>query len=74
MATRPQTPVKDKNFDLISVLQASLHYVWQLDEYAQDAERAGDEELATWFRKIQHNNDKAAEQGKAMLARRLAER
>lgn len=70
MTAAPAT-VKDKNYDLISVLQASLHYVWQMETYAQDAEREGDSELAHWFRAIQRNNQKAADQGKEMLIRRL---
>ncbi len=69
--TGPQTATKDKNYDLISVLQASLHHAWQMETYARDAEREGDDELAKWFRMIQHNNNKAAEQGKAMLVDRL---
>jgi cell fate (sporulation/competence/biofilm development) regulator YlbF (YheA/YmcA/DUF963 family) len=71
MTAAPVTAVKDKNYDLISVLQASLHYVWQMETYAQDAEREGDQELAEWFRKIQHNNQKAADQGKELLQSRL---
>ncbi len=67
------SPVKDKNYNLVTVLQASLHYSWQLEEYITDAERSGDTELAEWFRKIQHNNVKAGEQGKHMLRQRLPE-
>ncbi|MPY98302.1 MAG: hypothetical protein GEU97_09945 [Actinophytocola sp.] len=69
----PSTAVKDKNYDLVSALQASLHYAWQVETWAQDAEKQGDGELAEWFRKIQHNNQKAADQGKEMLMRRLQE-
>lgn len=71
MADAPQSPVKDKNYDLVWVLEASLKNVWQLEAYIQDAERDSDEELAEWFRKIQANNRKAGEQGKRMLAERL---
>ncbi|PXY17599.1 hypothetical protein DI005_35080 [Prauserella sp. PE36] len=71
MAAEPQSPVKDKNYNLISAIQASLHYVWQMEQYIADAERDGDEELATWFRKIQENNRKAGDQGKDMLLKRL---
>ncbi|WP_028661994.1 hypothetical protein [Saccharomonospora saliphila] len=71
MATEARSPVKDKNYNLVSVLQASLHYAWQLEEYIADAERDGDDELAGWFRKIQENNQKAGEQGKKMLSERL---
>ena len=73
MTAAPATAVKDKNYDLISVVHDSLHYVWQLETYAKDAEREGDAELAEWFRKIQYNNQKAADQGKEFLTRRLQE-
>ena len=66
----PQSPVRDKNYNLIAVLQASLHYVWQMETYIQDAEEAGDVELADWFRKIQENNRKASEQGRRLLQQR----
>ncbi|MDX2377092.1 hypothetical protein M4I32_09805 [Microbacterium sp. LRZ72] len=72
MAEAPDSPVRDKNYNLIWALEASLHNVWKLETYIQDAEREGDGELAEWFRKIQHNNQKAGEQGKKMLAERLA--
>ncbi len=71
MTSQPPSPVKDKNYNLISVLQASLEYAWQMETYIADAEREGDSELATWFRKIQENNVKAGEQGKQLLAERL---
>jgi hypothetical protein len=69
----PPSPVKDKNYDLITVLQMSLDHTWRLNQYIQDADREGDRELADWFRKIQQNNMKAGDQGKAMLASRLAQ-
>jgi hypothetical protein len=71
MAEAPQSPVKDKNYDLAWVPEASLKNVWQLKAYIQDAERDGDEELAEWSRKIQTNNRKPGEQGKRTLAERL---
>ena len=64
-------PLKDKNYDLIRVLHDSLRNAWQLETYITDAERAGDDELAEWFRKIQHNSFKAGEQGKQLLRQRL---
>ncbi|MFD1212115.1 hypothetical protein ACFQ36_08680 [Arthrobacter sp. GCM10027362] len=71
MVGEPQGPMKDKNYDLIWVLEASLKNVWQLETYIQDADQAGDSELAEWFRKIQENNRKAGDQGKRMLMERL---
>lgn len=73
MTNRPESPVTDPNYNLVWALEASLHNVWKLETFIEDAERAGDSELAEWFRKIQHNNQKAGEQDKHMLARRLTE-
>ena len=71
MATTPETAVKDKTYNLICVLEASLRNAWTMDTYIADAERDGDDELAEWFRKVQHNSLKAGEQGKSMLLDRL---
>lgn len=71
MTGEPESPVKDKNYNLITVLQLSLHHAWMLDQYVKDAESQGDEELAKWLHRIQDNNLKAGEQGKQMLLKRL---
>jgi hypothetical protein len=68
----PESSLKDKNYDLVNVLHASLHNVWMLEEYIRDAEKEGDQELAHWFKRIQENNVKAGEQGKEMLVKRLS--
>lgn len=67
----PSSPVKDKNYNLIWVLEASLHNVFRLETYIKDAEDQGDSELADWLRRIQDNNRKAGEQSKQMSAKRL---
>jgi hypothetical protein len=72
MAQDPERTVKDKNYNLVTVLQASLHWVWQMETYIADADKAGDSELAEWFRKIQESNRKAGDQGKELLAQRLS--
>jgi hypothetical protein len=71
MTQKPASPVKDKNYDLITVLQALLRSVWKTETYASDAEREGDKELAEWFRKIQDDARAAANQGKQLLLQRL---
>jgi hypothetical protein len=43
-----------------------------LEAYVQDAERAGDTELADFFRRAQADSRKGAEQGKQLLRARLA--
>jgi hypothetical protein len=67
----PESPVKDKNYNLINVLNLSLKNAWRMDTFIADAEREGDTELADWFRKIQDTSKKAGEQGKRLLAQRL---
>jgi hypothetical protein len=71
MTARPDSPVQDKNYNLVTVLQQSLHNAWMLEQYVKDAEAQGDEELAKWLHRVQENNEKASEQGKQLLARRL---
>ncbi|MFC0006476.1 hypothetical protein [Micromonospora siamensis] len=71
MVREPASPVKDQNYDLIHALQLSLEHIWRLETYIADAENRGDQELATWFRKMQENNRKAGEQGKQMLLARM---
>jgi hypothetical protein len=43
----------------------------RLENYIRDAEREGDSELADFFRRAQGESRKGAEQGKAMLGKRL---
>jgi hypothetical protein len=69
--TKPDSGVKDKNYDLITVTQLCLEHVWRLEQYAQDAEREGDEELATLFRRMQEHSRKGAQEGKRLLHDRL---
>lgn len=73
MTNEPPRPVRDEHYNLITVLQASLEFAWQMETYISDAEQAGDDELANWFRKIRDNDVKAGEQGKRLLAARLAQ-
>jgi hypothetical protein len=72
-ATRPESGTKDKNYDLITVTQLCLEHVWRLEQYAVDAERDGDSELGTLFRRMQEHSRKGAEECKRLLASRLSE-
>jgi hypothetical protein len=69
----PQSGTKDKNYDLITVTHLCLEHVWRLDQYAQDAEREGDSELAGVFRKMQEHSRRGAESCKRLLNERLTE-
>ena len=67
----PQSGTKDKNYDLITVTQLCLEHVWRLEQYAQDADRDGDQELAQLFRRMQEHSRKGADECKRLLAQRM---
>jgi hypothetical protein len=66
------TGTADKDYNLVWFLQQCLSNVLRLEIYTQDAERAGDTELADFFRRAQAESHKGAEQGKRLLHDRLA--
>ena len=65
------TGTKDKDYNIIWFTEACLSNALRLETYIQDAESAGDNELADFFRKAQADSRKGAEQGKALLKSRL---
>lgn len=69
----PKSGTKDKNYDLITVTQLCLEHVWRLEQYARDAERDGDDELAKIFRRMEEHSRKGADACKSLLRERLAE-
>ena len=66
------TGTKDKDYNILWFTENCLSNVLRLEVYIQDAERAGDTELVEFFRKAQGESRKGAEQGKDLLAKRLA--
>ena len=66
------TGTLDKDYNIIWFTEVSLSNVLRLDTYIRDAEQAGDSELAEFFRKAQAASRKGAEQGKRLLAARIA--
>jgi hypothetical protein len=66
------TGTADKDYNIIWFTEICLSNALRLEVYARDAERAGDNELAEFFRKAQTESRKGAEQGKQLLAARLA--
>jgi hypothetical protein len=65
------TGTKDKDYNVIWFTEACLSNALRLETYIKDADRAGDQELAEFFRKAQSESRKGAEQGKQLLAARL---
>jgi hypothetical protein len=70
--TGQTTGTSDKDYNLIWFTEQALSNALRLESYIQDAERAGDDELATLFKKAQSDSRKGGELGKEMLAKRLA--
>jgi hypothetical protein len=66
------TGTKDKDYDVIWFTEQCLSNVLRLETYAEDADRAGDSELAEFFRRAQETSRKGAEQGKELLRSRIA--
>ena len=66
------TGTKDKDYNIIWFTEACLSNALRLEQYCQDAERDGDDELAEFFRRAQGESRKGAEQAKQMLGKRLA--
>ncbi|GAA4982146.1 hypothetical protein [Actinopolymorpha pittospori] len=65
------TGTKDKDYNIIWFVEQCLANALRMESYAQDAERAGDTELAEFFRRAQGESRKGAEQGKELLRSRL---
>ncbi len=61
------TGTRDEHYNLISVLYHALHGAENCDRYASDAEIAGDERLAAFFRETQTMHTQVAERAKGLL-------
>ena len=76
MATETETGqvtgTKDKDYNIIWFTEQCLSNALRLDQYAQDAEREGDNDLADFFRRAKDASQKGAEQGKDHLRRRFS--
>lgn len=67
------TGTADKDYNILWFTEASLSNALRLETYIKDAERAGDDELAQFFRRAQEASQRGAEQGKQLLAARIAQ-
>jgi hypothetical protein len=61
------TGTKDEHYNLVSVLYHALNGADTCDHYAMDAEAAGNERLAGFFRETQNLHTEVAERAKEML-------
>jgi hypothetical protein len=70
--TGQATGTKDKDYNLIWFTEQSLSNALRLENYIQDAERDGDDELVEFFRRAQGASRKGGDQGKELLKKRFA--
>ena len=68
------TGVRDEHYNLVSILYHALQGAETYDTYISDAEGAGDEELAQFFREVQEEERRRSVRAKELLGRKLAPR
>ena len=66
------TGTADKDYNLIWFAEQCLNNALRLETYIADAERGQDAELTDLFRRAQDASRRGAEEGKRLLAARLA--
>jgi hypothetical protein len=64
-------PMKDKNYNLISVLYHTLQGCETCSIYLEDAEKSGDKELADFFREVDGQYRQIVDRAKGLLSPRL---
>ena len=65
------TGMKDEHYNLVSILYHALQGSETVGQYIGDAEQAGDEKLAEFFRQTQASYKELAEKAKAQLKGKL---
>ena len=65
------TGTADKDYNIIWFTEQSLSNALRLETYIKDAQQAGDNELADFFRRAQDASRRGGEEGKKLLAARM---
>lgn len=72
MTNGQHTGVRDEHYNLVSVLYHTLEEGDVLQQYIDDAEQAGDDDLKSFFQDVQEKDKQRAEQAKKLLKERLS--
>lgn len=64
--------VADKDYNLVSVLYHALQGAETYARYVQDAQKQGDQELASFFGEVRQEELRLAERAKQLLGQRLS--
>jgi len=67
----PREAMKNKDYDLGSVLYHALQGLETTEQYMHDAEREGDREVVQYLRDVQENYQDLADCAKNLLANRI---
>lgn len=65
------TGTRDVTYNLVSILYHALQGAETYDQYIQDAEQGGDQDLAQFFRDVKEQNRQRADRAKQLLGQRL---
>lgn len=71
MDDKATTGTRDETYNLLSVVYHALQGAKTLEQYIQDAEEAGDQELVQFFREILEEDRDRADRAKLLLRDRL---
>lgn len=68
---KENTGTRDATYNVISVLYHSLQAADTCEVYLRDANQAGDQDLANFFRDAQESNRQIADRAKQLLKQKL---
>lgn len=71
MDDKATTGTRDETYNLLSVVYHALQGAETIEQYIQDAEEAGDQELVQFFREILEEDRERADRAKVLLRDRL---
>jgi hypothetical protein len=67
-----ETGLADHVYDLVLLLQQAASDVVRYERFAENADAAGDDELATWLRELADSDREIVARARTMLVARLA--
>ena len=61
------TGTQDVHYDLISIAYHALQAAETIDQYIQDAEQSGQQDVVQFFREVKEENTRRADRAKQLL-------
>jgi rubrerythrin len=71
MPAKANTGTQDTTYNLLSIVYHALQGAETYEQYINDAEQQGEQELAQFFRDVRDTHTQLADRGKQLLAQRL---